>query len=877
VTLRRSTFIEPDPTPSSPSPDTETRRSAQRSRRLKARRYRAALVTTAAVAVGALAVGNLATAPLAAEAATLVTGDRIAADGFSRSQTDGFGSADSGGAYSSTTTSGLSVAGGAGVVTLASGEARNALLPKVTSADVETTVSIAVPQLPNAGNGVYTAVQLRSNGKSYYRATIRVLPNGKAALGIMRLNSAGAQTSLASEKVVVSGITAGSTVKLAFRAHGTTSVGLEARAWLAGAATPAWQQAATDSSPERITSGGVGLWAYLSGGTKALSVKFDDLTVNTLVGSSTPPTTTPTPTPTPTTPPTTTPTTPTTPATSTGNRGSAPVGSTKYPVPSGAIYVSSSAGSAGNGSSSSPYRSVTDAVNKAPNGATLVLRGGTYHESVTVPLGKKLTIQSYPGEAVWFDGSESVSNWSKTSNRWVASGFSTNFDSSPTFTKGLPDNSAESIKFVDPAYPMAAHPEQVWVGSTELTEVKSESLVTSGTFYVDDSGKRLVIGSDPTGKKVTASTLQKAIDVKGAGSTIRGIGVRKYATSVWQMGTITTQVENITLENLVVTDNATTGIYGWGSGLTMRNVTATLNGRSGGGATSADNLTIESSVFHDNNTEHFKRLPGSGGLKITRSRTVTIANSDFTNNLTTGLWLDESTYNATISGNRSIGNGGSGLVLEISDTMKVANNVLADNGRYGLWIGNTGNVQVWHNTIVGNEMAPLQFQMDKRRQTNLSLAGHDKRQSLPDMTVPWIIKNVTVSNNVFAATSGGCMVCVDDYTKALTAEDMKIALNGNLYHRASTSAPKTVVRWGQGTNAAKTFSTFADFASATGNDRNSVLANGSSVVNSDYTLSTFGLQQAGGVGLRAVPSWAGPLLGQAAAKAPLRVGANLPQ
>ena len=76
--------------------------------------------------------------------------------------------------------------------------------------------------------------------------------------------------------------------------------------------------------------------------------------------------------------------------------GAAPLGTTSYSIPPGAIMVSPGG--------------LKAAVTAAAAGATLVLRGGTYNEQFNTGSNKPLTIQSYPGEAVTLDGKGTM-NW----------------------------------------------------------------------------------------------------------------------------------------------------------------------------------------------------------------------------------------------------------------------------------------------------------------------------------------------------------------------------------------------------------------------------------------------------------------------------------
>jgi hypothetical protein len=84
--------------------------------------------------------------------------------------------------------------------------------------------------------------------------------------------------------------------------------------------------------------------------------------------------------------------------------GSQSIGTTAYAIPGGAIFATAASGTGGAGTLASPYQSAATAVAAAPAGtSTIVLRGGSYNESITTPTNKSITFQAYPNEAVWFD------------------------------------------------------------------------------------------------------------------------------------------------------------------------------------------------------------------------------------------------------------------------------------------------------------------------------------------------------------------------------------------------------------------------------------------------------------------------------------------
>lgn len=174
----------------------------------------------------------------------------------------------------------------------------------------------------------------------------------------------------------------GSSLDVDLEVSGSNPVTLKARTRTSdAAATDAWQLQTSDGSARALTAPGLaGMHAYLSrSAPHSITLTTTELTATAV--------TTPTP---PILP---------TPPTPTG-AGSAPVGLTSYAVPSGAMFVATTGRDTNPGSSSAPKRTMGAAIAAAPARGTIVIRGGTHHESVIVPSSKPLTIQSYPREAV---------------------------------------------------------------------------------------------------------------------------------------------------------------------------------------------------------------------------------------------------------------------------------------------------------------------------------------------------------------------------------------------------------------------------------------------------------------------------------------------
>lgn len=814
--------VLPFSTPSTP-PTRLAARQARRRSRIARRGAVAGLILTSVVG------SMLVLAPASAAERPVVS------DTFDRAATDGWGAPTGGGALyrtSGTSAGVLSVAEAAAQIDLSSGDGANVKFAGATSGDTRAQASIS---LNTVGGSAYYAFVVRAQADgSAYRARLNVNSGGVPFLSVSRLNHK-TETALTTIKLPQA-LSAGKWYELAFTVTGTDPVRIEGSLTPADAAGGAPQLVFEDSAEGRIgQSGGLGFWAYGSRqttGTTALSL--DDLVITDNVAplsgpeapQPTPKPTAPVPSPTPTasaspTPsPSASPTpspsaspTPTPSATPTptpvptdpapgpvdpapgpvdpapsGDRGSVAVGDAAYPVPAGAIFVDPRAGSGGNGSQTRPYSTTQAAVNAAKSGATIVLRGGRYHEEVEIPSGKSLTVQAYPNEAVWFDGSSPVTAWTKSGNVWIASGWTAKFSNDI--------ENGQNRRFIDPAHPMAASPDQLFIDGTALRQVATAAQVTPGTFAVDYAGSRLILGSDPSGHDVRASDLSQAFNVISKRTTLQGFGVMRYATPYMERGAVRMQNTEASARDLVVIDNATIGLtISNNNGLAER-ITAQRNGMLGLGFDLNYNLVLRDSVVTGNNSEFFKDEPVAGGVKITRSRDVTVVNNDISANNAYGLWFDQSNYDMKVIGNTTNDNRKVNIELEISDTGIVAGNQ-ARGAEIGILIYNTSNVRVYNNEVGGSTLMGVKLAQDARRPTSPGAVGINPRIG-QDPNMRWLTQNVTVSNNVFAPGGQFSLYARDGETNR-AVDTWNVVVTGNLFTDKAAGGP-TMVAWGRGDN-----------------------------------------------------------------------------
>lgn len=516
--------------------------------------------------------------------------------------------------------------------------------------------------------------------------------------------------------------------------------------------------------------------------------------------------------------------------------GSLPVGSATYPAPIGAIYVASNGVDTSAGTLAAPVRSVARAIAMAPPGGTVVLRGGTYHESIVIA-SKPLTLQNYPGEAAWMDGSVPVAGWVADGTAWRHDGWTQRFDHSPTYTQGAPDSTVPNWQFVNTqTNPMAAYPDQVFLNGTAMRQVQTRAQVTSGYFYLDEATSRLYIGTDPRNQLIEASTLIKAATIRSSGVVIRGIGFRRFSPSVFHMGAITLEAPGVRVENLVVSDSATTALSVLRENATLNRLTIQRSGMLGVHGQYADNIVFSSVLATQNNSERFNVAPVSGGVKLGKSRGITVRDSSFSGNYGPGFWEDMSCYNSVIVNNEFTNNSGDGLFLEISAKAVVADNLFARNGLNGAKINNTSNVSMWNNTFV-SEVRPVWLAQDGRRNTNSSDPAVDKRTAWPDPEMSWILGPVRFSNNVVSQSSSNSLVDVEDYSRTLSAEQMGIVLSGNAYYRSAFTSPTWLIIWSRGPSNPFTPTSLSQFKAATGQEATGREFAGTAILDGNSTLS----------------------------------------
>ena len=173
-----------------------------------------------------------------------------AKDAFERTATNGWGTADLGGAWSvSGALPKWSVGSGVGSVSLAAGGSGTAILPSVSKTDTEVAVALASSKIATGGGDYFSVIARQVGATTDYRGKVQFRSDGTVVVVLTKM-VAGTETAVSST-VVLPGVTMAANDKLQVRvqAVGTSPTTLRLKAWKNGTAEPAaWTLNVTDTT-----------------------------------------------------------------------------------------------------------------------------------------------------------------------------------------------------------------------------------------------------------------------------------------------------------------------------------------------------------------------------------------------------------------------------------------------------------------------------------------------------------------------------------------------------------------------------------------------------------------------------------------------------
>jgi len=204
----------------------------------------------------------------------------LAQDTFTRTVTGGWGSADTGGPWSTSGGSAnVGVAQGTGRLQAAAGATTSALLPGASSDDSDLRFSVGLDRAATGGGVYVTAIGRRLDAATDYRSTTKLLADGRVTVSLSR-RAAGTETALGSTTVAGLTVAAPGRVQVRLQVTGTAPTTVRTKVWADGTAEPAaWLLSAPDTTAALQAPGSTGLTVYLSGSATGSPVvaSFDDL------------------------------------------------------------------------------------------------------------------------------------------------------------------------------------------------------------------------------------------------------------------------------------------------------------------------------------------------------------------------------------------------------------------------------------------------------------------------------------------------------------------------------------------------------------------------------------------------------------------------
>lgn len=405
-----------------------------------------------------------------------------------------------------------------------------------------------------------------------------------------------------------------------------------------------------------------------------------------------------------------------------------------------------------------PDDDLAQLVAESDPGTRFVLAAGVHRDG---PIEPKDGMEFLGEDGAILNGSVILEGFEQDGDNWTL--------------RGVELHDREHGKCVD-EYRACALQNDLFMDDTMIWRVDEASEVEPGTWW--GGGDTVIVGDDPTRRKVELSSVEHAFISSANDVIIRNLVVEKFATRA-QSGAIQAQEpqngpmgSNWLLEELEVRLNHAVGIKA-GDATTMRRIEAHHNGQLGIAASRGTDVVLELSEIHHNNTRGFSSGWEGGGTKFTYTDGLVVRNNTVHHNLGPGLWTDIDCYDTLYEGNRSFANTGPGIFHEISFDAVIRNNEVYENGfgqpewlwGAGILIAASSGVEVTANNVYDNADGIAAIQQDRQRSDDGQV---------------WLLRDLWVHNNTIVMPDGqtGVVQDVDDPT---VFSDRNLRFEANTY------------------------------------------------------------------------------------------------
>lgn len=465
-------------------------------------------------------------------------------------------------------------------------------------------------------------------------------------------------------------------------------------------------------------------------------------------------------------------------------------------------YVSTTGKDTNSGTTTStPFRTLQRAVDKAIAGDTINVRGGTYREEVSIyrnggSSGRYVTIQAYGSEKPVLKGSELVTGWTLHYGKiWKRTNWQHN--SQQVFVDLRDGPSLKQVGMPSSYYTKYEYPKPLGSGVSSMV---------AGSFYYDRGAKVLYLwlpdGSSPNNHKIEASTKKRVlfmgkpyIYVKGltfrhsnsAAHLKQGMGVELSSNSVCDRC------------DIQYMDFAGLSMGYLQNGAQVINSVISNNGNSGINMPASYNFRVANNKISNNNTRNFYQFWHAGGIKAASKAYGKVEFNDIGYNNGSGIWFDYANGGSQIIiRNNFIHNNGpveAAIFMEASKNALIYNNVITNNKRRGVYVSASNSIKVYNNTLY-NTGVHAAIEVNGMPRSGQTLTGNSVNNN--------IISHSTSKYDVFIAKPNGGTISNN-------------TSNNNLIYRSS-GAPQ--LAWG-----GSIYTSLTNWRNATGLDKNSLLGN----------------------------------------------------
>ena len=412
-----------------------------------------------------------------------------------------------------------------------------------------------------------------------------------------------------------------------------------------------------------------------------------------------------------------------------------------------------------------PGDNIQAMVQKSPPRTTFRFRPGTYRLQSILPREG----DSFIGEpGAILSGAQLVTGFKRQGRFWVA-----NVHAERSEKKG---ECAEDS-------PGCLLPEDLFIEDQPLHHHPNLEEVTPGKWHMDYDNDQLYMADDPTGRKVEISLSRHAFYGAVKNVTVKGLIVEKYANTA-QAGAIQCGADPAPLgDGWVLEDNEIRFNHGTGIRL-CHNIRVLQNNIHDNGqmgiAGSGRNILVEGNEIAHNNYAGYQFAWEAGGTKFVFTEGLIVRNNYSHDNNGPGLWTDIDNVNALYENNRTRNNKGAGIFHEISFDAVIRNNTLEEDGYNphgngpwwgaGIRISASSNVEVYGNTVT-NCMNGIVLMQPKR--------GSSKQKG-----VPYVLRNVSVHDNVITQRDNLAVAVVADQSFGNSTFSNNIHFSHNTYRLA---------------------------------------------------------------------------------------------